>query len=115
MNAAKSEIVIPEKKRLPLPFVSLREGQDPSLPKSWDGWRVEKSGDDKKDYDIGKHFAELAIKEAIAINDLAPITFTMATIYAKAHLTGVGDGAMERGFVDGIGRYACKGYRRRFK
>jgi hypothetical protein len=113
-NGHAVEIEIPKPKRTALPFYALKgEGLDTRQISSWDGWAVIPTGDDEADYETGKSYAELAIKEAVYMHDLAPVTFTLATIYAKAHLAGRSDGAMERGFVDGVGRFACMGYRRR--
>jgi len=83
----------------PLPFVQQRDNQ-------WDGWVVDPSGDPEKDYQQGQEYAKLALAMAKTMNDPAPVSFTLAWIYAKAHLAGQASGAMEKGFIDRVVRSA---------
>lgn len=87
-----------------LPFVKpqLKEGEE------WDGWAVASSGDDVKDYARGENYARQAVETAKEMNDPAPVTFSLAWLYAKAHLQGKSQGALEKGFIDQIIKLAMR-------
>jgi hypothetical protein len=90
--------VTPTKTPRLLPFVKppASEGEQ------WDGWSVEPSGDDAKDYVIGQNYAREAIEAAKEFGDPAPVTYSLAWLYAKAHLAGKSSGALEKGFIDAM-------------
>lgn len=93
------------------PFVKLKAGAtDPGKVESWDGWAVERSGDDAKDYATGKSYAEIALANAVKSGDVGPVTFTLAAIYRNAYKLGLGNGAMERGFIDRVTQLACASF-----
>lgn len=87
-----------------LPFVKppAKEGEQ------WDGWAVERSGDDAKDYATGEDYARQAVQAAKEINDPAPVTYSLAWLYAKAHLANQNQGAIEKGFIDQIIKLAMR-------
>jgi hypothetical protein len=87
-----------------LPFVKPPENDG----EQWDGWSVEPSGDHAKDYAQGEDYARQAVAEARNMNDPAPVTYTLAWLYGKAHLAGKSSGAIEKGFVDQIVKLAMK-------
>lgn len=87
-----------------LPFVKPPEKDG----EQWDGWAVESSGDDAKDYALGEDYARQAVAEARNMGDPAPVTYSLAWLYAKAHLAGKSSGAMEKGFVDQLVKLAMK-------
>ncbi len=92
------------------PFVRRREEiEDESRVEAWDGWSVESTGDRKKDYALGQHYADLAVKNARANGNPAGITFPLSSIYLK-HARGlIQAGEIERGFVERIASLAMSG------
>lgn len=89
------------------PFVRRREEvEDETRVDAWDGWHVESTGDAKKDYALGQHYADLAIKNARLHASQAGITFPLSSMYLK-HARGlIQAGEIERGFVDRIASLA---------
>jgi hypothetical protein len=87
-----------------LPFVKppTQEGEQ------WDGWAVEPSGDDVKDYARGEDYARQAVAAAKEMGDPAPVAYSLAWLYAKAHLQGKSQGACEKGFIDTLVKLAMK-------
>jgi hypothetical protein len=87
-----------------LPFVKppAKEGEQ------WDGWSVEPSGDDAKDYAKGEDYARQALEAAKDLKDPSPVTYSLAWLYAKAHLAGKSQGALEKGFLDQIVKLAMR-------
>lgn len=87
-----------------LPFVKppANEGEQ------WDGWAITPTGDHQKDYATGEDYARQAIESARELNDPAPVTYSLAWLYAKAHLAGQSQGALEKGFIDTIVKLAMK-------
>jgi hypothetical protein len=87
-----------------LPFVKPPEKDS----EQWDGWAVDPSGDDAKDYALGEDYARQAVEAAKELGDPAPVTYSLAWLYAKAHLQGKSQGALEKGFVDQIIKLAMR-------
>jgi hypothetical protein len=87
-----------------LPFVKPTEKDGGQ----WDGWSVTPSGDAQKDYAQGEDFARQAVEAARDLNDPAPVTYSLAWLYAKAHLAGQSQGALEKGFVDQLVKLAMR-------
>lgn len=87
-----------------LPFVKPPEKEGDQ----WDGWVIEPSGDDVKDYALGASYARKAIEAARELGDTAPVTYSLAWLYAKAHLQGKSQGACEKGFIDTLVRLAMR-------
>lgn len=87
----------------PLPFTAPTPEGD-----KWDGWVVEPTGDDAKDYATGEDYARQAVQAAREMKDPAPVTFSLAWLYAKAHLQGKESGALEKGFIDQIVKLAMR-------
>lgn len=87
-----------------LPFVKppAKEGEQ------WDGWSVEPTGDDQKDYATGEDYARQAVAAAKEMGDPAPVLYSLSWLYAKAHLAGRSQGALEKGFVDQIVKLAMR-------
>lgn len=86
----------------PLPFIAPLDGQQ------WDGWAVEASGHDAKDYARGEDYARQAVEAAKELQDPAPVTYSLAWLYGKAHLQGRAQGALERGFLDQLVKLAMR-------
>lgn len=87
----------------PLPFTKPTAEGD-----QWDGWAVEPSGDDAKDYATGEDYARQAIAAAKEIKDPAPVAYSLAWLYGKAHLQGKSQGALEKGFIDQLVKLAMR-------
>lgn len=69
---------------------------------------MEASGDPAKDYSQGEDYARQAVEAARELKDPAPVTYSLAWLYAKAHLHGQSQGALEKGFVDQIVKLAMR-------
>lgn len=74
----------------------------------WDGWAVTPSNDPAKDYAQGEDYARQAVEAARELQDPAPVTYSLAWLYAKAHLAGQSQGALEKGFVDQLVKLAMR-------
>lgn len=87
-----------------LPFVKppAKEGEQ------WDGWAVEPTSDDAKDYATGEDYARQAVEAARNLKDPAPVLYSLSWLYAKAHLAGRSQGALEKGFLDQIVKLAMR-------
>lgn len=85
------------------PYVRRREEiEDASSLEAWDGWAVTPTGIPHRDYELGRQYADIAIRMARQRGDASPITFTLSSIYIKQHLGLITAGDIERGFVDRI-------------
>lgn len=87
-----------------LPFVKPPEQEGGSF----DGWSVTPTGDVAKDYALGEDYARQAVEAARELNDPSPVTYSLAWLYAKAHLAGQSEGAMEKGFIDALVKLAMR-------
>lgn len=87
-----------------LPFVKPPEKEG----EQWDGWVVEPTGDDAKDYAMGEDYARQAVEAARELGDPSPVTYSLAWLYAKAHLQGKSQGAAEKGFIDQLIKMAMR-------
>jgi hypothetical protein len=81
-----------------LPFVK----PPASESEAWDGWAVTPSGNDAADYANGREYAREAVEAAKEFGDPSPVTYSLAWLYAKAHLASQSEGAIEKGFVDAL-------------
>jgi hypothetical protein len=90
--------VTPTKTPRLLPFVK----PPASEAEQWDGWVVTTSGDDAADYLKGREYAREAVEAAKEYGDVAPVAYSLACLYAKAHLVGKSSGAIEKGFIDAL-------------
>lgn len=87
----------------PPEFVKLKEGAtDTNLAESWDWWVVTRSGDHKTDYMKGVEYGDTAIRKCIATNNPGCVTMPLMQMAHKCNTTDVGDGAVEKGFLDRV-------------
>lgn len=92
------------------PFVQRRDDiDDESDVRAWDGWVVQSTGDPKRDYELGEHYAGIAVDLATEHDRPSLITFTLSAIYLKQAMGLITAGEIERGFIDRIARLACLG------
>lgn len=93
------------------PFVTRRpEVEDASSFLAWDAWdNIHSTGDLQQDYELGEHYADLAVQYGRATGNPAAITFTLSAIYLKQANGLIRAGEIERGFVDRISRLAMAG------
>lgn len=89
------------------PYVRVREGADPALASSFDGWVVEPSDDVQADYKKGVEYADFALRQVVSGDNPGALTFPMTCMIAKLINGEIEKGGIERGFMDRVASLAA--------